>query len=78
MSVIGVFGAYPNLCPINKIFFMSAIIILVLVSVAVAVLFLVLFIGAVKRGQYDDDYSPAVRILFDEETSDSDKSQKQP
>lgn len=46
---------------------MSAIIILVLVSVAVAVLFLLLFIKAVKNGQYDDDYSPSVRILFDNE-----------
>jgi cbb3-type cytochrome oxidase maturation protein len=36
-----------------------------LISVGVAVLFLAVFIKAVKSGQYDDDYSPAVRILFE-------------
>ena len=56
---------------------MSAIIILVLISVAVAVLFLVLFIISVKSGQYEDDYSPSVRILFDSEEPHPDKSKKQ-
>jgi len=46
---------------------MSAILVLVLISVAVAVLFLFLFIKAVRAGQYEDDYSPSVRILFDPE-----------
>jgi nitrogen fixation-related uncharacterized protein len=31
------------------------------------VLFLVAFIRAVKSGQYDDDYTPSVRMLFDDE-----------
>jgi cbb3-type cytochrome oxidase maturation protein len=56
---------------------MSAIIILVLISLAVAVLFLVLFIISVKSGQYEDDYSPSVRILFDSEKPNPDKSKKQ-
>lgn len=54
---------------------MSAIIILVLVSVSVAILFLVLFIKAVKNGQYEDDYSPSVRILFDSETQSKNTKQ---
>lgn len=43
-------------------------------SVAVAVLFLLLFIKAVRAGQYEDDYSPAVRILFDSDDSSADKT----
>jgi len=29
--------------------------------------FLIGFLWAVKKGQYDDHYSPSVRILFDDE-----------
>ncbi len=45
---------------------MSVIIILILVSIVVAVVFLLAFGWAVKSGQYDDTYSPSVRMLFDE------------
>ncbi len=45
---------------------MSVIIILIVISVTVAVLFLGIFIWAVKSGQYDDTYSPSVRMLFDD------------
>lgn len=55
---------------------MGVIIILVLVSVAVAVVFLFLFIKAVKGGQYEDDYSPSVRILFDSESKPEKKSKQ--
>ena len=46
---------------------MSIIYILITVSIFVAVLFLIAFIKAVKSGQYDDDYTPSVRMLFDDE-----------
>lgn len=46
---------------------MSVIYILITVSIFVAVIFLVAFIKAIKSGQYDDDYTPSVRILFDNE-----------
>jgi len=46
---------------------MSVIIILVIVGVIVAGVFLLAFIWAVKSGQYDDMYSPSVRILFDDQ-----------
>lgn len=36
------------------------------VSLLIALLFLVLFIWSVKSGQYEDDYTPSVRMLFDE------------
>ncbi|MEI8110324.1 MAG: cbb3-type cytochrome oxidase assembly protein CcoS [Chitinophagia bacterium] len=48
---------------------MSVIIILLIVSLSIATLFLVAFIWNVKNGQYDDEVSPAIRILFDDRTS---------
>jgi len=44
---------------------MSAIIILLIASISVAGLFLVAFIWSVRSGQYDDEFSPPQRILFD-------------
>ncbi|WP_264558819.1 cbb3-type cytochrome oxidase assembly protein CcoS [Flavobacterium sp. N2270] len=46
---------------------MSVIYILITVSIVVAVVFLFAFIKAVRSGQYDDDYTPSVRMLFDDE-----------
>lgn len=46
---------------------MSVIYILITVSIVVAIVFLIAFIRAVKSGQFDDDYTPSVRILFDDE-----------
>ncbi len=46
---------------------MSVIYILITISIIVAVFFLYAFIRAVKTGQYDDDYTPSVRMLFDDE-----------
>ncbi|MEZ4776564.1 MAG: cbb3-type cytochrome oxidase assembly protein CcoS [Bacteroidia bacterium] len=45
---------------------MSAIIILIVLSLVVALGFLAAFLWAVKSGQFDDDYTPAVRMLFEE------------
>jgi cbb3-type cytochrome oxidase maturation protein len=44
---------------------MSVLIILILASLTVAVGFLIAFIWSVRNGQYDDDYTPSVRMLFD-------------
>jgi cbb3-type cytochrome oxidase maturation protein len=44
---------------------MSAIIFLIFLGILVAGGFLAAFIWAVRSGQYDDDYSPSVRMLFD-------------
>lgn len=40
---------------------------MLIVSLIVALFFLGSFFWAAKDGQFDDDYSPSVRILFDEE-----------
>ncbi|MFA0964896.1 cbb3-type cytochrome oxidase assembly protein CcoS [Roseivirga sp. BDSF3-8] len=53
---------------------MSAIFILIGISLLVACGFLGAFLWASKSGQYEDDYTPSVRMLFDDELID--KSQK--
>ncbi len=40
---------------------------MLVVSLVIALFFLLSFFWATKTGQYDDDYSPSVRILFDDE-----------
>ncbi len=47
---------------------MSAIYILIGLSLLAALSFLAAFFWAIKTGQYDDDYTPSVRMLFDDET----------
>jgi cbb3-type cytochrome oxidase maturation protein len=49
---------------------MSVFILLIVVSVLVAGGFLLAFLWSVKTGQMDDDYTPSVRILFDDEIKD--------
>jgi len=46
---------------------MSAIILLLLVSICIAGGFLLAFLWSVRDGQFDDDFSPARRILFEDE-----------
>ncbi|MBB6610362.1 cbb3-type cytochrome oxidase assembly protein CcoS [Pontibacter sp. Tf4] len=48
---------------------MYIIFLMIAVSVTVAAAFLGAFLWAVRSGQYDDDYTPAVRMLFDNETT---------
>ena len=51
---------------------MQVLFILVICSLLISVGFLVAFFWAVKSGQFDDPYTPSVRILMDD-----DKSQNQ-
>lgn len=46
---------------------MSVIYLLISISIIVAVGFFAAFIKAVRSGQYEDDYTPSVRMLFDDE-----------
>lgn len=46
---------------------MSVIYILLSISIIVAIIFFIAFIFAVKSGQYDDSYTPSVRMLFEDE-----------
>ncbi|GAA3581224.1 cbb3-type cytochrome oxidase assembly protein CcoS [Snuella lapsa] len=54
---------------------MSVIYVLLAISIVVAITFFIAFIIAVKRGQYDDSYTPSVRMLFEDELI-KDKSNK--
>tara|TARA_R110001592_G_scaffold69045_2_gene211636 strand:+ start:6799 stop:6969 length:171 start_codon:yes stop_codon:yes gene_type:complete len=40
---------------------------LLAISITVAVIFFIAFIVAVRNGQYDDSYTPSVRMLFEDE-----------
>jgi cbb3-type cytochrome oxidase maturation protein len=51
---------------------MSVVYLLITISIVVAISFFIAFILAVKSGQYDDDYTPSVRMLFDDETKITD------
>jgi cbb3-type cytochrome oxidase maturation protein len=50
---------------------MIIIVLLLSVSLLVAVCFLVAYIWGVKSGQFEDDYSPAHRIFYEEELIDN-------
>lgn len=52
---------------------MSVIYLLISISIVVAIVFFTAFIKAVKSGQYDDDYTPSVRMLFDDELKNKPK-----
>lgn len=53
---------------------MSVIIILLIASISVAAVFLGAFIWSVKDRQYDDAFSPPVRMLFDDAPPDGNKN----
>jgi len=46
---------------------MSVIYVLLTISLIVALIFFIAFIVSVKNGQYDDSYTPSVRMLFEDE-----------
>ena len=48
---------------------MSVILILLIASILVAGGFLIAFLWGVRSGQFEDDFSPASRILFDDKPS---------
>jgi len=45
---------------------MLIVIILISISLTIALLFLGLFLWNMKSGQYDDVYTPSVRMLFED------------
>lgn len=46
---------------------MNILYLLIGVSMIAALIFLALFIWSVRSGQYEDNYTPSVRILFDDD-----------
>jgi cbb3-type cytochrome oxidase maturation protein len=49
---------------------MNVIFYLIIISLVVAAGFLIAFLWAVRDGQYDDEYTPSVRILLDDDMID--------
>ncbi|HEY0656495.1 MAG TPA: cbb3-type cytochrome oxidase assembly protein CcoS [Chryseosolibacter sp.] len=47
---------------------MTIIVLLIGISLTIAMIFLVVFFWNMRHGQYDDTYTPSVRMLFDEKT----------
>lgn len=54
---------------------MTAIILLIACSLIVAAAFLVGFLWSVKDGQYDDTYTPSIRMLFENELKNDTEQQ---
>ncbi len=46
---------------------MSVIYILLGISIIVAIFFFAVFVVATRKGQFDDGYTPSVRMLFEDE-----------
>jgi cbb3-type cytochrome oxidase maturation protein len=46
---------------------MEVVYITIGVSIVVALIFFIVFLRSVRSGQYDDTYTPSVRMLFDDE-----------
>jgi cbb3-type cytochrome oxidase maturation protein len=49
---------------------MGAFYIMITISLIIAVGFLSAFMWSVKKGHFDDDYTPSVRILLDDTTTE--------
>ena len=55
---------------------MNIIYMLLAISILIAVIFFIAFIYSVRSGQYDDIYTPSVRMLFDDELVKEDEAVK--
>ncbi len=51
------------------------IVLLIGVSLLVAIGFLIAFLIAVKKGQYKDTHTPAIRVLFDDNNEEKNKEE---
>lgn len=56
---------------------MEVLFILIIISLLVAGGFLLAFIFSVKSGQYEDTYTPSIRMLFDENDNTDKKQSKE-
>jgi cbb3-type cytochrome oxidase maturation protein len=55
---------------------MSVLYVLIIISIIMATGFLGAFIWSVRSGQFDDDYTPSVRMLFEPEVEAANRSKK--
>ncbi len=57
---------------------MEVIFLLIAISLILAGSFLFLFFRAMKGGQFDDNHTPAIRILFENEPKTKEKKEPSP
>lgn len=53
----------------NFVIVMGILLLMIMVSVSLGLIFLVFFFVGYKKGQFDDDESPAVRMLKEDKTN---------
>lgn len=70
MKVILSERCYPDICSMGIIYVM------LIVSLVIALFFLASFIWATRSNQFEDDYTPSVRILFEDEKTQPSKDAK--
>jgi len=51
---------------------MVALYLTIFISFIIALIFLVLFLTSVRHGQYEDTYTPSVRMIFEDEFGEED------
>ncbi len=51
----------------RNLYQMNVIYLTLIISTLVAIVFFAIFIYSLKKGQYDDTYTPSVRMLFEDE-----------
>jgi len=56
---------------------MIALYLTIFISLILALVFLVLFLTSVKQGQYEDTYTPSVRMILEDEFSEDSEEQDQ-
>lgn len=49
---------------------------MIICSVSLAVIFLIVFIISAKNGQFDDDESPAVRVLLEDKKQETENKEE--
>ncbi|AZI70219.1 MULTISPECIES: cbb3-type cytochrome oxidase assembly protein CcoS [Cloacibacterium] len=55
---------------------MEILYLMIICSVSIAVIFLIVFIISAKNGQFDDDESPAVRILLEDKKQETENKEE--
>lgn len=55
---------------------MEVLFLIIAISIVAAAGFLVAFLWAVRSGQYDDDQTPAMRMLFEDKTTQENKTKQ--
>ncbi len=53
---------------------MEILFLMILASLSLAIVFLIIFIVSTRKGQFDDNHAPAVRILLDDKPIGKDQT----